>query len=460
MRLIELGAKNNTITNALNSIHNYILTSLNAKNLSDIVVADLKDILKLQQNCAPLESLYGDVLSYINTGNVDNMARVNPHNASAAIGQLAHFLSSKADFSGLMAIDFSNLSRSTPSNYKVKVRLYFYRFNNDGKIIIGYFFQDTQSPFRVPNLFAITNNQDLEHRINSLASDYCNCGYIVGENQFINFIIAIQGIINTRHSDRNINFPIVLDNTQLFDLDYKEAAIGTIYQSNKRTYLVTLERGDDELSFFSEFDNYLPALFPKGEKEDIFNRLSLMLKVAKGDDSRTYQGADDYREYDENDQIKVVDNTEKSNTIKPSTTKQIKETKTMNILSNLVSSNKQAIATSAKLELGRAVNTSTKKLIIKQIKNPIVKMYADSPVFDLVVANLFKVAVDQYLSNNRLAKVAAENAVQSATYEILRDLDIPKLLESILSGATQGIDIDEVLDVEKENTIDLKKYEE
>lgn len=132
----------------------------------------------------------------------------------------------------------------------------------------------------------------------------------------------------------------------------------------------------------------------------------------------------------------------------------------MNILSNLVSSNKQAIATSAKLELGRAVNTSTKKLIIKQIKNPIVKMYADSPVFDLVVANLFKVAVDQYLSNNRLAKVAAENAVQSATYEILRDLDIPKLLESILSSATQGIDIDEVLDVEKENTIDLKKYEE
>lgn len=111
-----------------------------------------------------------------------------------------------------------------------------------------------------------------------------------------------------------------------------------------------------------------------------------------------------------------------------------KETSIMKTtFSTILAENKAAAINAGEMETGRLV-VNRIVAVVKKRAPLMVKGYIDTPVGRIAVANLFATLVREYLPDNALAGRAADGAVKSAAYEVLRDIDIPAMLEEVLAG--------------------------
>ncbi|QPB12159.1 hypothetical protein [Providencia phage PSTCR5] len=101
--------------------------------------------------------------------------------------------------------------------------------------------------------------------------------------------------------------------------------------------------------------------------------------------------------------------------------------------STILAENKAAAINAGEMETGRLV-VNRIVAVVKKRAPLMVKGYIDTPVGRIAVANLFAALVREYLPDNALAGRAADGAVKSAAYEVLRDIDIPAILEEVLAG--------------------------
>jgi len=102
-------------------------------------------------------------------------------------------------------------------------------------------------------------------------------------------------------------------------------------------------------------------------------------------------------------------------------------------LSQIIEQNKDSAIQAGKLEAGRTVNQQLGAVMAKSLPL-MVRGYAQTELGHLVVANLFLLAVQNFANDNKVAMALAESAVNSASYELLRGLDIPKLIDDVVKG--------------------------
>lgn len=102
-------------------------------------------------------------------------------------------------------------------------------------------------------------------------------------------------------------------------------------------------------------------------------------------------------------------------------------------LAQIIEQNKDGAIQAGKLEAGRTVNQQLGAVMAKSLPL-MVRGYAQTELGHLVVANLFALAVQNFASDNKVAMALAESAVNSASYELLRGLDIPKLIDDVVKG--------------------------
>lgn len=67
-----------------------------------------------------------------------------------------------------------------------------------------------------------------------------------------------------------------------------------------------------------------------------------------------------------------------------------------------------------------------------------VRGYLDTPLGRAVVANIFSLAVDQYASNNNLAKELSDAALQAAALEVVQSFNISELIDEVIQGVGKG----------------------
>lgn len=102
-------------------------------------------------------------------------------------------------------------------------------------------------------------------------------------------------------------------------------------------------------------------------------------------------------------------------------------------LSAVIAENKAAAINAGEMETGRLV-VNRIVAVVKKRAPMMIKGYIDTPVGRIAVANLFATLVREYMPDNALAGRAADGAVKSAAYEVLRDIDIPAMIEEVLAG--------------------------
>lgn len=110
-------------------------------------------------------------------------------------------------------------------------------------------------------------------------------------------------------------------------------------------------------------------------------------------------------------------------------------------LSKIIAANKDAAVNAGKMEAGRLVVDRIIAVLKKQKAIPFVlRGYIDSDIGRVIVANVFKTAVEAYAPDNRIAKLASEKAVDSAVLQLIQGFDIPALVASVMDGITMSPD--------------------
>lgn len=113
-------------------------------------------------------------------------------------------------------------------------------------------------------------------------------------------------------------------------------------------------------------------------------------------------------------------------------------------LTKIIAANKDAAVNAGKMEAGRLVVDRIIAVLKKQKAIPFVlRGYIDSDIGRVVVANIFKTAVDAYAPDNRIAQLASEKAVDSAVLQLIQGFDIPALVASVMDGITISPDTEE-----------------
>lgn len=111
-----------------------------------------------------------------------------------------------------------------------------------------------------------------------------------------------------------------------------------------------------------------------------------------------------------------------------------------------VSTNKDAALLAAKVAVGKAGN----KLVIQAVKPKlpmIARGYADTVFGSLIAANIAQVAVNQFMPDNRKAKVVADAMVQAAMLDVLGEIDIEGMMDGMLTKV-KGAKVEKLLSAE------------
>lgn len=111
----------------------------------------------------------------------------------------------------------------------------------------------------------------------------------------------------------------------------------------------------------------------------------------------------------------------------------INETKGNKIMkvNNIVIANKSAAVSVAKIEAGRiAVKQAVK--MIKPAVPVMARGYLETALGELIVANLFKFAVDNFAANNDKAALVADAMLQGAMLGTIQSLNVEQLINEVL----------------------------
>jgi hypothetical protein len=103
----------------------------------------------------------------------------------------------------------------------------------------------------------------------------------------------------------------------------------------------------------------------------------------------------------------------------------------MSKVNAVVSANKSAAITVAKIEAGR-IGIKQVTSIITPAVPMLARGYLDTPAGRLVVANVFKFAVDSFAANNDKAVLVADAMLEGAMLEMLQSFNVEKLISEVL----------------------------
>lgn len=136
-----------------------------------------------------------------------------------------------------------------------------------------------------------------------------------------------------------------------------------------------------------------------------------------------------------------VTNTNNAATINPNTfnTGEVKMTKVATVLN----ANKAAVVNVAKIEAGRIAVKQAVKLV-KPAVPMMARGYLDTAIGELVVANLFKFAVDNFAANNQKAQVVADAMLQGAMLGTIQSLNIEQMIAEVM----EKVDFTKFTDIE------------
>lgn len=110
-----------------------------------------------------------------------------------------------------------------------------------------------------------------------------------------------------------------------------------------------------------------------------------------------------------------------------------KESKIMSKLANVVSVNKSAAISAARITGGKIAIKNITKLIAPKL--PILmRGYADTAVGQLVIANVFKFAIENYAPQNKNAVLVADAMLEGSMIAVLEGFNVEQLIESVLKG--------------------------
>ena len=104
----------------------------------------------------------------------------------------------------------------------------------------------------------------------------------------------------------------------------------------------------------------------------------------------------------------------------------------MSKISKVVSDNKDLATTAAIFEAGRIANNKAAQLISKQVPM-MVRGYVDTPFGKLAMANVVKLAVEQFKPDNELAQRLVNGMVVAAYQEVLQSFDLEGMLDSLIN---------------------------
>ncbi len=133
-------------------------------------------------------------------------------------------------------------------------------------------------------------------------------------------------------------------------------------------------------------------------------------------------------------------NTNNAVTQNQNSTGEVKMTK----VSNIVTANKSAAVSVAKIEAGRIAVKQAVKLV-KPAVPMMARGYLETALGELAVANLFKFAVDNFASNNDKAKVVADAMLEGAMLGTIQSLNIEQLINDVMDK----VDISKFTDITK-----------
>lgn len=135
-----------------------------------------------------------------------------------------------------------------------------------------------------------------------------------------------------------------------------------------------------------------------------------------------------------------INNTNNAVTQNQNSTGEVKMTK----VSNIVTANKSAAVSVAKIEAGRIAVKQAVKLV-KPAVPMMARGYLETALGELAVANLFKFAVDNFAPNNDKAKVVADAMLQGAMLGAIQSLNVEQMINDVMDK----VDISKFTDVAK-----------
>lgn len=103
----------------------------------------------------------------------------------------------------------------------------------------------------------------------------------------------------------------------------------------------------------------------------------------------------------------------------------------MSKVNNIVTANKNAAVSVAKIEAGRIAVKQAVKLV-KPAVPVMARGYLETALGELVVANLFKFAVDNFAANNTKAKVVADAMLEGAMLGAIQSLNVEQMISDVL----------------------------
>ena len=119
--------------------------------------------------------------------------------------------------------------------------------------------------------------------------------------------------------------------------------------------------------------------------------------------------------------------------------------KVKDIGSAVVNANKDAALAVAEITVGKAALKASKKLIKPRLPM-YVRGYADSPLFDVVIANLVQIAVEARFKDNAKVRKISKAMMTASALTVAEHFDIDGMIEEFIDGISlpKGMSLDDL----------------
>jgi hypothetical protein len=121
--------------------------------------------------------------------------------------------------------------------------------------------------------------------------------------------------------------------------------------------------------------------------------------------------------------------------------------KVADIVSSTLDANKQAVTTVVEITIGKATIKSARKLIKPKLPM-FLKGYADSPIFDVIIANMLQIAVETRFKDNEKLRKLSKATMNAAALTIAEHFDIDGMIDDFINSITfpKGVKLEDIED--------------
>jgi hypothetical protein len=115
------------------------------------------------------------------------------------------------------------------------------------------------------------------------------------------------------------------------------------------------------------------------------------------------------------------------------------------VASSVLDANKQAALAVAEITIGKAALKSAGKLVKPKLPM-FVRGYADSPLFEVIIANLVHIAVDARFKDNAKARKISKAMMTAAALTVSEHFDVDGMIEDFIDsiGMPKGVSLDDI----------------